>query len=182
MESPIHTENRLGLTLKIYSDDNAISPADDADKAGFIVGLDRRNFWVECPTNAAPRKEYHVFPIEAYIHSGIRLYLSGGCAIDRQWDVSQVGEVFIHKTEWAGKKITRRQALKYAKSLIETWNQYLNGEVYGYYIEDKDRNHLGSCWGFYGEWDGKDGVLENGRAELDAIFEGMKKELSGVLN
>lgn len=95
-------------------------------------------------------KKYHIFPLEAYIHSGVRLYLSGGCAVDRAWDVSQLGMVFVSKKEWRMKK----SAEKAARGLIETWNAYLSGDVYGIVREDYDKNktRIGGeeCWGFYG--------------------------------
>lgn len=42
-------------------------------------------------------------------------------------------------------------AEKYLKSEVETYDQYLTGDVYGYVIEDKEGEELDSCWGFYGE-------------------------------
>ena len=30
------------------------------------------------------------------------------------------------------------------------YDQYLTGQVYGYVVEDQERNRLDSCWGFYG--------------------------------
>jgi hypothetical protein len=43
-------------------------------------------------------------------------------------------------------------ARKCAEGLVETWNQYLWGDVWGYVITDSDGEEVesGSCWGFYG--------------------------------
>jgi hypothetical protein len=41
---------------------------------------------------------------------------------------------------------TEEKAYKVAQSLIEEWNQYLSGDVYGFSSDDLDD----SCWGFYG--------------------------------
>lgn len=30
-------------------------------------------------------------------------------------------------------------------------NQYLLGDVWGFVVEDKDGEHLDSCWGFFGD-------------------------------
>jgi hypothetical protein len=98
------------------------------------------------------RKKYHVFGLEAYIHGGVALALSHeGDFLDRQWDVSQLGFVFAAKEFWKRGDSARKAAL----SLIEEWNQYLSGDVYGVVLEkyDKNKNQIGhdSCWGFYGE-------------------------------
>lgn len=95
-------------------------------------------------------KKYHIFPLEAYIHSGVVLHMSGEARIDRAWDVSQLGMVFVSKKEWR----TRKRAEKAARGLIETWNSYLSGDVYGIvrenYNKDKQRIDGDECWGFYG--------------------------------
>ncbi len=44
-------------------------------------------------------------------------------------------------------KSLKNKALKIAQGEVETYDQYLRGEVYGYKIDgDGD-----SCWGFYGQ-------------------------------
>lgn len=109
MENPTHTEEANGLTIKIYQDDTGDSPDDWGDNGMFLVGY-HRDFWVEGPRVYSGQamdpkdkghclftkeevieiaragykhKDFWVFPLEAYIHSGVRLYLSGGCQIDR---------------------------------------------------------------------------------------------------
>lgn len=101
-------------------------------------------------------KKYHVFGLEAYIHSGVCLALSHeGNFPDRQWDVSQLGCVFVARTETK----YRSKARTMAKGLIETWNDYLSGNVYGYVIEDAQGNTIDSCWGYYGDYD-KNALIE----------------------
>lgn len=69
---------------------------------------------------------------------------------DRQWDVSQIGLVFVSKKEFK----RRDKARKAAKEYIETWNKYLAGDVYGCIIEEYDTEKkpvkYESCWGYYG--------------------------------
>jgi hypothetical protein len=90
-------------------------------------------------------KKYHVFPLSAYIHSGVRLYL--GTHKVCQWDSCQVGLVFASKSEWK----TKVKALKVVEGLIETWNDYLSGQVYGFIVENAEGKHIDSCYGFYGD-------------------------------
>jgi len=109
-----------------------------------------------CDEAAEYVRKYHIFGLEAYIHSGVVLALSreGGFP-DRQWDVSQLGLVFAAKKEWR----MRKSAEKAARGLVSTWNDYLSGNVYGYVVEPGGD----SCWGHYGDYDAPGGALEAGR-------------------
>jgi len=111
-------------------------------------------------------KKYHVFGLEAYIHSGVVLALSQeGNFCDRQWDVSQLGLVFVAKKEWR----IREKAKQAARGLIETWNDNLSGNVYGYMIEHPDGQESGGCWGYYGDPD-KSGLVNYAQAEIESAL------------
>lgn len=121
-------------------------------------------------------KKYHIFGLEAYIHSGVVLSLSQeGNFPDRQWDVSQLGLVFASKEEFK----TRTKARKAVLVLIETWNDYLSGDVYGYLIENTSGEESGGCWGFYGYDHEKSGLIESAKGEIkEALKE--DKELKSI--
>ncbi len=183
----VHTEKIKNLTIEIYTDYDAESPDAYGDDGLFLVGY-HRDFTVkrdkivtkdECIAALDPkysgsvvnddglvsagadlRAKYHVFPLEAYIHGGVSLYLSGGATIDRQWDVSQLGAVFVSRTEWPDADKARKAAL----SLIQEWNDVLSGNVYGYIVRDERGNDLDSCWGFIGDYDADGGILSEARA------------------
>ncbi len=96
-------------------------------------------------------KIYYIFGLETYIHSGVVLSLSHkGNFCDRQWDVSQIGLVFVSKKEWR----TKEKAKVAAKNLIDNWNKYLSGEVYGIvkeiYNNKKEIISTDSICGYYG--------------------------------
>lgn len=133
-----------------------MSPAEQGDDGLFLIAGHRdfyvppspkqRNFDIQDEINQRS-KTHWIFPLEAYIHSGVVLALSGeGNFPDRQWDVSQLGVVFAAKSEWRLSRKAREAAL----SLVKEWNQYLSGDVWGYVVEDENGTHLDSCWGFYG--------------------------------
>jgi hypothetical protein len=92
-----------------------------------------------------------VLPLYLYDHSGITISLS---PFSCPWDSGQVGFVIIRREkmlqEFGAKKFTKSlkaKALKIAQGEVETYDQFLRGDVYGYQIdEDGD-----SCWGFYGQ-------------------------------
>lgn len=83
--------------------------------------------------------EYHIFGVDAYIHSGIALSLAGKTNFpDRRWDVSTTGFVLVKKDLLKGSSIdeedlTEEESItNYAEGLIKNWNTYLSGEVYGF--------------------------------------------------
>jgi hypothetical protein len=196
MEDAIFTEKKDGLTLNIYRDEHEMSPDEDGDDGLFLVGY-HRDFTVDrkvsqglaqCIARGGKYeddsensealdyiKKYHIFGLEAYIHSGVVLALSSeGNFPDRQWDVSQLGLVFASKKEWRMRKSARKAAL----GLIETWNDYLSGNVYGFVIEDEGGTHYDSCWGFSGDYE--DNCLPEARAALAEALETFKSTVAGL--
>jgi hypothetical protein len=126
------------------------------------------------------RDKYHIFGLEAYIHSGVSLSLSHeGNFPDRRWDVSQLGLVFVSKEDWP----EADQARTAATGVIEEWNQNLGGEVYGYMIgvaddpDDPDTEYSdeGGCWGYYGDADDGE-IIVQAKAEIDSMIEADEKK------
>ena len=96
-----------------------------------------------------------VMPLYMYDHGGV--IISTGAFSD-PWDSGQVGFIVTGRAEfsracgkvtrWTKKQIERAEAFISAE--IDTFSQYINGDVYGFVIEDEDGNEEDSCWGFYG--------------------------------
>jgi hypothetical protein len=166
----IHEETRNGYSIKIYPDyDYSETPDDWGNDDVFLVAF-HRDFTVErdgfdietmrAVMNGGKYEDgskheraqeilhdYHIFGLEAYIHSGVHLSLSHeGNYPDRQWDVSQLGCVMVEKKSARMKKTARERAL----GLLETWNAVLEGSVYGYVVEDETHGTTfnESCWGY----------------------------------
>jgi len=157
-----------GYTVKLIADNDAESPRDWDDNGLFIVTTKNRYFEVlhdgqdarECMEDKELRKTHWVFPVFAYIHSGVALSLGRGGQFSDMWDSGHIGFVFAAKSEWRYQtRDTKKQgsAHKAARAEVETWNQYLSGDVWGYVIETPDGDDIDSCWGFYG--------LDNARNE-----------------
>jgi hypothetical protein len=96
-----------------------------------------------------------ILPLYLYDHSGITMNTTGfSCSFDS----GQVGFIFISKEkireEYGVKRITQKVRDRITKNLVgevETYDQYLTGDVYGYRITDTETDEeLDSCWGFYG--------------------------------
>ena len=183
MDKPYMTVPYKGYEIQILPDNDCESP-NDWNNDLFLVGF-HRQFSVEkkgfeqnvveallSPTTENQdgvseeevkniRQEYHVFPLEAYIHSGVVLSLHSGVKKDR-WDSSVLGAVFIKRAYYK----TKKQAQLAALDLLETWNDYLAGNVYGYNVEAISA----SCYGFYGD-PKQSGCIEEVKAEIDAYLE-----------
>lgn len=96
-------------------------------------------------------------PVYAYVHSGATIATK---AFTCPWDSGRSGWVYCTKekaiTEFGNKVCTegvRAKALKALQAEVETFNDYLTGDVYGYVIEravDGGWDELDSCWGIYG--------------------------------
>ena len=77
------------------------------------------------------------------------------------------------KKEWKTEKEARKAVLNY----IETWNQYLSGDVYGYLIENELGEETGGCWGFYGTEYETNGLLDSAMDEIeDEILKDKRKK------
>ena len=104
-------------------------------------------------------KEFHIFAVSAYIHSGVVLSLESTFPSDSYgWDTSHVGAVLVRKSEFKDKAAARQAAL----DKVTEWNDYLSGNVWGYSIENGD-----SCSGFYGDYDVPFGCLAEAYASVN---------------
>ena len=108
-------------------------------------------------------KNYFIFAVSAYIHSGISLSLNASFVGDSGgWDTSHVGAVLVTKKEAK----TRAQAEKLARGCIQTWNDDLSGNVYGYMTTDPAGNSIDSVWGFYGDYQSS-GIITEAESAID---------------
>lgn len=172
---------KSGLRVKLIADADAAAPNEWRDDALFIVTTHNRYFELrhngmnaaECEDDKDLARDYHVFRLNAYIHGGVALSLSNSGQFSDPWDSGQIGFVYVSKSEWRYRERTIKKcvsARKAADGYVETWNQYLSGDVWGYVIEteteretetddtdgagdgagDGDGELVDSCWGFYG--------------------------------
>lgn len=154
-----------GYTVKIIQDHDAQAPNDDGDDNGlFLVTTKNRHFQVlqngddaqACYADKDLRRTHWVFPVYAYVHSGVALSLDREGQFADMWDSGHIGFVFAAKSEWRYQYRERKKcvsAFKAAGSLVEQWNQYLSGDVYGFEITTPDGRDVDSCWGHYGlDW------------------------------
>lgn len=202
-------EEYKGYKIKIVQDDHPESPDDWGREDCFLV-YDHRQFTIK-REGFAPEEiqdylndpksdevwsfeDYYIFPVEAYIHSGVALTLGGNKTCS--FDSSVSGYILVNKSDFSEDDVYGA-----AENLIVHWNQYLCGDVYGYIIEKKDiyytihksdldemintgtftsKKYLNiadieeswyeveSCYGFYGDSDGY--ILHEARSIVDNLL------------
>jgi hypothetical protein len=107
-----------------------------------------------------------ILPIYLYDHSGQTINTTGfSCG----WDSGQIG--FIYATDkmilenFGKKKVTKKLIEKTKEILlaeVETYDQYIRGDVYGFKLIDKKTdNEIDSCWGFYGDDIKTNGIMDH---------------------
>ena len=213
-----------GYRIKIRQDDNYESPNDWDDEDLFLVYdhrqfyVKRKGFepsrifdylhaksqvdddndpegdYQEEMDSYAEYNDYWIFPVDAYIHSGVHISLANTKDYpDRRWDVSTSGYILVERETWNNFD----DAVEAAEGLIKEWNYYLSGEVYGFIIEkpntiysitkekfdklkfendlatlesefdiEDEWEEVDSCWGYYGEPE-ESGLLDEARSVID---------------
>lgn len=143
--------SHAGYSIKIIQDEDAESPDDQGNTDLFLVTTSNREFEVKRDGFDADAihggelpEGYDIFPLYAYVHSGIALSVSRSGQFADRWDSGQIGFVLVSKTGGF------EDSYKAADSLCDEWNQYLRGDVWGYIIEDhgEERDALWGMWGY----------------------------------
>lgn len=163
MSEHIYAYKKLdnGYAVKVVQDTDPESPR-EGDNVGTVAILDRcrhhfgdKHLSHKELDRIAKDKSNIVLPVYIYDHSGITISTTG---FSCPWDSGQVGIIYISRKdaikEW-GKTICTASVVRKARERlaleIETLDQYITGDVYGYVVEDPQGEETDSCWGFYGE-------------------------------
>jgi len=197
----IHEEKYRGHVIRIYQDTTPGNPRTEWDNLGHMVCNHRRyNLgdeerskqvrWDEFDSWAAIEKTLRwagavvILPLYLYDHSGITMRCTPfSCG----WDSGQVGFIFVTeediKKEYG--KVTKENiatAKRVLEGEVKSYDDYLTGNVYGYRVFEGDEveddlDEVDSCWGFYGDWDGKEyGALQEARGAVRGILKHDAKE------
>jgi hypothetical protein len=157
--------------IEVEQDENAESPRTSMDNFGTMVCFhssynlgDKHDYvfrkytsWEEMKNDIIRKEKVGVIlPLYLYVHSGKTMKTT---SFNDTWDSGQVGFIFVSKEkmlkEYGGKRVgkkLREKVTAYLKGEVETYDQYLTGDVYGYRITNTDTDEeVDSCWGYYGE-------------------------------
>lgn len=171
-----------GRRLSIGYDDEPYNPRED-DNVGKLCLREHRRYnfpneldydwddmddggmdWVEMSNLM---KEYYIFRLDCYEHSGISFSLAGQ-GMQCRFDTSNnVWFIAIPKKDDSNPRIENsyEEAKKIAEAEIKTYNQYFNGEVYRRTTEKPikrtsedgqekiEREFEDGCWWYYDEKD-----------------------------
>jgi hypothetical protein len=152
------------LTLRIEQDADAESPR-EFDNLGIMVCFHNRynlgdktdlkssmfDGWEELAKHLQEEEEAtHILPLYLYDHSGITM--STG-PFSCRWDSGQVGFIYTTAKRIAEMGVAEENIEQQLEAEVKVYDQYLQGDVWGYIIEDEDGEQLDSCWGFYGRED-----------------------------
>lgn len=117
-----------------------------------------------------------VLPLYLYDHSGITMSTGG---FSCPWDSGLVGVIYVsHKRirdeygETSDDSIDK--ATKNLEGEVRTYAQYLEGDIWGYMIEDDEGEHIDSCFGFYGSNVEDNGMLDH----IDEKYHTLAKEFT----
>jgi hypothetical protein len=172
--------------LKIFQDSDVESPRewDNLSKMIFIGGYshlgDNHDFHDTHESFEAHQKVIEkeldvtfITPVYAYVHSGMTISTS---PFGDRFDSGALGWAVVTKQaireNWGIKRVTQKyidMAEKIVKGEVETLDQYISGEVYGFEIVKIETCNMGceheehedSCWGFYGSDIKENGILEH---------------------
>lgn len=139
-----------------WSDDGAVSAKSENEfycnlcrKAGLPVEekqLENRAEW--CKDEA--RSRYIILPVYVHKHSGIAMSTS---SFDDSWDSGQAGFIYVSRDEAEELSPTDKNTEEWATQVlsdeVEVFGRYLDGDVYGFVIENEDGEVVDSCYGFY---------------------------------
>lgn len=183
-----------GKTINIVNDTNPESPR-EWENLGTMVCFhkiynlgdehsyrsDDFDSWDELKKQIENNEGECIFlPLYLYDHSGITMNTTG---FSCRWDSGQVGLIYVSKKkvreEFGVKRITKKLldgVLGYLVGEVETYDQYIRGDVYKFKVYDSEGELIDSCGGFY-----SDDFKKNGMLDCFDLTEEEKKELENLI-
>jgi len=185
MDNELITEEQ-GFKLYVAQDDMSPESPREWDNLGKMICW-HRNYDLGDKHSFANPSEFMAWwkeegkggillPLALLDHSGLSMWVgSEASPFDPGgWDSGQVGWIYCTKEmivkEYGKNK--RKLAEKVLRGEVETYDQYLKGDVYGYIIKNPDGETVDSCWGFYGY----KYCIEEGKSMLKCQVERHNKE------
>ncbi|MGB4205934.1 MAG: hypothetical protein WBJ84_10000 [Bacteroidales bacterium] len=163
----VETEEYRGHKIEILLDECAENPRTEWDNLCELHVVDSRYYLGEHRhkdvgeitdvVEEAEKRGDMVLWLHAYIHGcvvlSLRPFYGRVPGYHAEFDSGCCGVCIVRKSkalrEFGRKRWTkkiREKVYKIAEAEVETFTKWLNGEVYGFRIDDGDGD---SCWGFY---------------------------------
>jgi len=166
------------MKIRYVHDEDTESPRENCDPFGTMICFHKRyrlgdktelrssqfDGWSEL--HAHLEKELGavvILPLYLYDHSGIKMSVGSSQfqACDPVgWDWGQVGFIYCTREDvlkgWMKKRLSKSLLVKAEALLtaqVKEYDLWLQGDCWGYIVEDDEGNQLDSCWGYIGrEW------------------------------
>ena len=184
MSDDVKTFEHAGCLVAIQHDADAESPRTAFDNVGKMVCFHKRyalgdktdfksddySGWDALRKAIEEREPVAVIlPLYLYDHSGITISTK---PFSCRWDSGQVGWIYATvaqvKDEWNGDVDA---ATKYLEGEVETYDQFLTGDVYGFVVRAPNGMEE-SCWSFFG----MECCEEEARATAENVAKNVRKE------
>lgn len=158
---------------------NAEQPEDwiSADMQGDLNTMEKLSL-------AAASGEFVWRPISIYDHSGVSIWLGGTAGhVDAQWDCSTIGFAYVEKCtaekeNWSHSdrfKTWQEWANHIMEAEMDVYDDYVEGNCYGWTSYDEDENVIDSCGGYLGR-DNIEEMFKDAQGEIDAEIEHREKK------
>ena len=184
MSQVVEEIKKGNLIGRVVLDEEPMSPRSEFDNMGVMVcfhgrydlgdktGLNSKDFssWNEVEEYLKKEKDAVVIlPLYLYDHSGLRMKVGSFRGLlpqgHAEFDSGQVGFIYVSretvKKEYGDlSKESIEKATKHLEGEVETYDQYLRGEVYAWHIVrktkcsqcgDENEETIDSCYGYYGD-------------------------------
>ena len=172
----------IKIEIRIYDD-----PKDSInwDNLGTMVCFhnrynlgDKHEYEVEDLKDIVEDKDYISLPLYLYDHSGLTI---STVPFSCRWDSGTIGYIIVSKEdikkEYGWKVLTKKrikQIETYLKNEVDTYNNYLIGNVYGYNVIDSNGESIDSCWGFNGDFEDSC-IISEAKSFIDYHLKELKK-------
>ena len=174
-ESRANIKLKNGNTLSIYQDMSAESPREWDNICKMICFHTRYNIGDKHDIDHGDYNSWEemqeenfgddaiIMPIYAYTKGGINLATT---PFSCPWDSGRVGFAVVTKQdiidsygEYNDANVA--SAKRCIESELETYNDYLSGECYGFILKDSEGEEIDSCFGFYGYDPTTNGIFDH---------------------
>jgi hypothetical protein len=173
-----------GYTIKVWPEEDPMNPRTDWDNLGTMLCFHRRYSLgdkhdydlddARVLEGRIPKSGGVVLPLYLYDHSGITIRTH---PFSCPWDSGKIGFIYAGsdkiRKEYGWKRITkaRREKIEaYLRAEVQTYDDYLTGNVYGYIVENPEGEAVDSCSGYYGDPE-ESGLMDAARSIVDSYFE-----------
>ncbi len=185
----IRNETYKQCTIRVEQDDHPSDPR-DWDNLGEMVCWHREYKLGDDQPAEDPQEWFAnhereaavILPLYLFDHSGLAMSVGPFAC---PWDSGQVGYIWASREralkEYGKKILTKKlksQLAGYLSNEVKTYDDYLQGNVYGYIVESPDGETIDSCWGYFGSDADEDGyMIREAKSFVDYWRNGRAKAL-----